>query len=157
MKMEDDAEGPLGTQGLGTQGLGASAGGNGGPPSDSEIEQVIKSAMALAGKPVAASRAGTPAGRDDVGYSGHMQFSQGMQGQGMQQPHGIQGQGMQGMMQGQGMQGQREYEHYTQFLHPHGHAQIGMGPAPSMFPPKPVSLPLFSESLFPFFYAVSTR
>lgn len=45
----------------------------GGPPSDSEIEQVIKSAMALAGK--GASRAGTP-GRDEERMETRMQHGE---------------------------------------------------------------------------------
>lgn len=132
MKMEDDAEQPgqVGPLHGASQQQPQQVSGTGGQPSDSEIEQVIKSAMALAGKSVG-SRSGTP-GREDVGYLPPPA------------PHPQQQQGMGPRM----LPTQSKYEHYPQFMHP-SHGQMAMGPAPSMFHqlPKPVSLPLFSESL----------
>lgn len=124
-----------------------------GPPSDSEIEQVIKSAMALAGKagPREVSRAGTP-GREDVavgvggmGYQGYPTMHSTAQ-YSMDRP------------QHRDQLGEQGYYHapmHAGYLHPQPvPSGMGMGPAPSMgfgghhhAHVKPVSLPLFSESL----------
>lgn len=124
------------------------------PPSNREIEEVIKNAMALASRGGVSrerSRAGSPDGLrgSAEGFQhGQQQFQQGpnphQQLPHSHLPHSHQhsyngfsnpqmGMGM-GTGMGMGM----------------GHAAMGMGPAPSMQSfhsyPKPVSLPLFSES-----------
>lgn len=118
------------------------------PPSNREIEEVIKSAMALAsrgGVSREGSRAGSPEG-----------FREGFQHQ-QQQQHQHQHQHQQQYQHQQQHLPHQQYPH-NGYLNPQmgmqmqmgmGHAGMGMGPAPSMQSfhayPKPVSLPLFSE------------
>lgn len=112
------------------------------PPSNREIEEVIKSAMALAsrgGVSREGSRAGSPEGFRNPGES----FQQPQHHQQYQQPHLHQQHPYNGYLNPQmGMQMQMGM----------GQAGMGMGPAPSMQSfhayPKPVSLPLFSK--FPY-------
>jgi hypothetical protein len=111
------------------------------PPSNREIEEVIKSAMALAsrgGVSREGSRAGSPEGFRNQGetFQQQPQHHQQYQQQHLHQQNPYNGylNPQMGMpMQNMGM----------------NHAGMGMGPAPSMQSfhayPKPVSLPLFSE------------
>ena len=120
------------------------------PPSNREIEEVIKNAMALAsrgGVSREGSRAGSPEGLrgSAEGFQhGQQQFQQGPNPH-QPLPHSHL---------------PHSHQHsYNGFMNPQvqmgmgmgmGHAAMGMGPAPSMQSfhpyPKPVSLPLFSES-----------